>query len=177
MKKTYVKPVLGRLGGKPQRTSADSTPEKIPHTNLAVAGETVAMVQTTELDPIVSVTAGVVSAYIANNSLPAADLPGFIGQVYSSLKHLADGSPAPRVSELKAAVPVKKSITPDFIFCLEDGKPFKSLKRHLSVHYGLTPDQYRTKWSLPPEYPMTAPNYSSKRSTLAKSMGLGQKPR
>ncbi|MBA1139957.1 MucR family transcriptional regulator [Mesorhizobium neociceri] len=135
------------------------------------------MAQKNDLDPIVSVTAGVVSAYISNNSLPAADLPGFIGQVYSSLKHLADGSPAARANELKAAVPVKKSITPDFIFCLEDGKPFKSLKRHLSVHYGLTPDQYRMKWSLPPDYPMTAPNYSTRRSTLAKSMGLGQKPR
>ena len=129
------------------------------------------------LDPLVSIAADVVSAYIANNSLPAADLPSFIGQVYTSLKVISVGAPAARPDELKAAVPVRKSIMPDFIICLEDGKHFKSMKRHIAVEYGLTPDQYRTKWNLPSDYPMVAPNYSAARSKLAKSTGLGRRPR
>lgn len=124
---------------------------------------------------VISLAAKLVSAYVSNNPVPVADLPTVIGQVYASLKVVA----APRQSEPeppKAAVPVKKSVTPDFIICLEDGKRFKSLKRHIAVHYGLSPDEYRAKWNLPSDYPMVAATYSAQRSALAKSAGLGRKP-
>ena len=122
--------------------------------------------------------AEIVSAFVANNSLPAADLPTLIGNVHQALKTLADGSAQQPAEEQKEpAVPIKKSVQPDFIVCLEDGKKFKSLKRHLRTVYGLTPDQYRAKWGLPPTYPMVAPNYAAARSELAKRMGLGQQRR
>ena len=122
-------------------------------------------------------TAEIVSAYISNNSVPPAELAGVIGRVYAALVQIATGqsdAKAPAPAPLQPAVPVRKSITPDHIVCLEDGRTFKSLKRHLRARYGLTPDQYRAKWGLPPEYPMVAPNYAKARSDLAKAIGLGQ---
>jgi predicted transcriptional regulator len=123
----------------------------------------------------IEMTAGIVAAYVGANSVPASDLPGLIQSVYRSLVTLdSSNAPAPPPAELVPAVPPKKSITPDYLICLEDGKKFKSLKRHLRVRYGLSPEQYRTKWGLPVDYPMVAPNYAKARSELAKEMGLGQ---
>jgi predicted transcriptional regulator len=118
-------------------------------------------------------TADIVAAYVSNNSVAAADLPALIESVHRALGQL--GTPvAPPVEEQKPAVPVKKSVTPEYIICLEDGKKFKSLKRHLRTSYGMTPDAYREKWGLPKDYPMVAPAYAAARSELAKNMGLGQ---
>ncbi len=118
-------------------------------------------------------TADIVAAYVSNNSVAAADLPALIESVHRALGQL--GAPvAPPVEEQKPAVPVKKSVTPEYIICLEDGKKFKSLKRHLRTSYGMTPDVYREKWGLPKDYPMVAPAYAAARSELAKNMGLGQ---
>ena len=122
-------------------------------------------------------TAEIVSAYISNNSVPPAELAGVIGRVHAALTQIASGgaeAKAPAPAPLQPAVSVRKSITPDYIVCLEDGRTFKSLKRHLRARYGLTPDQYRARWGLPPEYPMVAPNYAKARSDLAKAIGLGQ---
>jgi predicted transcriptional regulator len=126
-------------------------------------------------DELMSLTADIVSAYLTRNPVPTGDLPTLIGQVHSSISALAAGGPAV-VEAPKPAVPPKKSITPDYIICLEDGKKFKSLKRHLGSAYGITPDQYRQKWGLPADYPMVAPNYAAARSALAKATGLGRKP-
>lgn len=117
----------------------------------------------------------IVSAYVSHNSLRAADLPELIGSVHASIRHLA-GTPAPVESKAAEApaVPVKRSINKEFIVCLEDGKKFKSLRRHLSSFHGLTPEEYRAKWNLPSDYPMVAPAYSATRSQLAKESGLGQ---
>jgi predicted transcriptional regulator len=122
----------------------------------------------------IELAVGIVSAFVTNNSIPPAELPALIGTVHTALKQVANGGGQPR-EELKPAVPIKKSITADYVICLEDGRKLKSLKRHLRSAYGLTPDQYRAKWGLEPDYPMVAPNYAKKRSELAKSMGLGQK--
>jgi predicted transcriptional regulator len=119
-------------------------------------------------------TGEVVSAYVSNNSVSRSDLLSLIASVHATLSGQASGSPKAKEIELVPAVPVKKSITPDYIICLEDGKKFKSLRRHLNTSYGLTPDQYRAKWRLPADYPMVAPNYAAARSKLAKKMGLGQ---
>jgi predicted transcriptional regulator len=128
-------------------------------------------------DRLIELTADVVSAYVSNNPVPLAELPSLISNVHSALQQQT-AAPAQEASELqKPAVPIKKSVTPDYIICLEDGKQFKSLKRHLSTHHGLSPDEYRAKWGLPADYPMVAPNYAAARSALAKSMGLGRKPR
>jgi len=116
-------------------------------------------------------TATIVSAYVSHNAVPAAQLPALIASVDASVRSLA--GPAPR-AELVPAVNPKRSIFPDFIVCLEDGKKFKSLKRHLATDHGLTPEAYREKWSLPADYPMVAPNYSATRSALAKASGLGR---
>lgn len=126
-------------------------------------------------EDLMSLTADIVSAYVTRNAVPAGDLPGLIGQVHSSISSLAAGRPAV-VEAPTPAVAIKKSITPDYIICLEDGKKFKSLKRHLGSAYDMTPDQYRQKWGLPHDYPMVAPNYAAARSALAKATGLGQKP-
>ncbi|MDX8535313.1 MucR family transcriptional regulator [Mesorhizobium sp. VK25A] len=126
-------------------------------------------------DALIELTADVVSAYVSNNPVPVSDLPGLIDQVHAALKGTI-GDPVPKPEDLKPAVPIKKSVTPDYIISLEDGKKFKSLKRHLSTHYGLTPDEYRAKWGLPADYPMVAPNYAAARSALAKTLGLGRKP-
>ena len=122
----------------------------------------------------VGLTASIVSAYVSNNSVAAADIPALINQVHTALMRVSSGQAEASSEPLKPAVPVKKSIQPDFIVCLEDGKKFKSLKRHLRAQYNMTPEQYREKWSLPPDYPMVAPNYAVARSRLAKQMGLGQ---
>jgi predicted transcriptional regulator len=121
-----------------------------------------------------ALSAEIVSAYVSNNSLPATELPSLLSAVHGALSAVASGKAKEAAPALVPAVPVKKSVTPDFIICLEDGKKFKSLKRHLRTTYDLTPEQYRAKWGLPADYPMVAPNYAKARSDLAKSMGLGQ---
>ncbi|MER8866431.1 MucR family transcriptional regulator [Mesorhizobium sp. M0751] len=125
-------------------------------------------------DDLVAITADIVSAYVSNNPLPVGEVSKLIGDTYVALQGI--GTPvAPAAVKLEPAVSIKKSVTPDFIICLEDGKKFKSLKRHIGTHYNLSPDQYRQKWSLPSDYPMVAPNYAATRSALAKSIGLGRK--
>ena len=125
----------------------------------------------------IELAADIVSAYVSNNSVPAADLPSLIGEVHSALIRVV-GPGTPIATEAsKPAIAVKKSVTNDYIICLEDGKKFKSLKRHLRTQYNMTPEQYREKWALPPDYPMVAPNYAAARSNLAKKMGLGQQRR
>ncbi len=119
-------------------------------------------------------TADIVSAYVGNNTVASTDLPGLITTVHAALASTVQKVQEPEVVELVPAVPVKKSVTDDYIICLEDGKKFKSLKRHLRTHYDLTPEDYRVKWNLPVDYPMVAPNYAAARSELAKKMGLGQ---
>ena len=126
---------------------------------------------------LVELTAEIISAYVSNNPVSQTDLPRLIGDVYRSLAGTTE-EPAPVKElpvELKPATTVRKSITPDHLICLEDGKKFKSLKRHLRTHYNLSPEQYREKWGLASDYPMVAPNYAEARSNLAKKMGLGQK--
>ncbi len=127
----------------------------------------------------IQLTAKIVSAYVSNNTVSSAEIPALIGQVYAALTRVSNGGgPVAAPAEpLKPAVPIKRSITAEHIVCLEDGKKFKSLKRHLRTQYNMTPDQYRAKWSLPPDYPMVAPNYAAARSQLAKQMGLGQQRR
>ncbi|WP_368669925.1 MucR family transcriptional regulator [Beijerinckia sp. L45] len=116
----------------------------------------------------------IVASYVSNNSVRSGDLAEIIGTVHTTLSALAAGQTTQVVEEARApAVPIKKSITPDFILCLEDGKKFRSLKRHLATAYGMTPDDYRAKWSLPRDYPMVAPSYAAQRSALAKQSGLG----
>ena len=122
----------------------------------------------------IELTASIVSAYVSNNSVAAADLPALIAQVHSALTRVSDGHRESQVDGIKPAIPIKTSITSDYIICLEDGKKFKSLKRHLRTQYKLTPEQYREKWGLGSDYPMVAPNYAAARSRLAKQMGLGQ---
>jgi predicted transcriptional regulator len=123
----------------------------------------------------VDLAADIVSAYVAKNAVPISELPSLIASVHSALNQAGSGAREQPKEELRPAVPIKKSITPDFLISLEDGKRYKSLKRHLRTSYNLTPDQYRTKWGLPSDYPMVAPNYAKARSHLAKTMGLGQK--
>jgi predicted transcriptional regulator len=125
----------------------------------------------------IELAADIVSAYVSNNSVPSSDLPSLIGDVHNALIRVAGGVVEAPTEAPKPAVPVKKSVTPDYIICLEDGKKFKSLKRHLRTQYNMTPEQYREKWALPAEYPMVAPNYAKARSELAKEMGLGQQRR
>jgi len=122
----------------------------------------------------IELTASIVSAYVSNNSVPSAELPALIGQVHSALTRVSGAGVEALGEGLKPAIPIKKSITSDYIICLEDGKKFKSLKRHLRTQYNLTPEQYREKWGLGSDYPMVAPNYAAARSRLAKQIGLGQ---
>lgn len=135
------------------------------------------MSENTQANNYIELAAEIVSAYVSNNSLPTSELPGLIDAVHASLVKVATGATEQPVEAPVPAVPIKKSITPDYIICLEDGKKFKSLKRHLRTKYDMTPDQYRAKWGLPPDYPMVAPNYASARSELAKAMGLGAQRR
>lgn len=125
----------------------------------------------------IELAADIVSAYVSNNSVPVSDLPGLINDVHAALLRVTTGA-TPTITEApKPAVPIKKSITNDYIICLEDGKQFKSLKRHLRTQYNMSPEDYREKWGLGPDYPMVAPNYAKARSHLAKQMGLGQQRR
>ncbi len=122
----------------------------------------------------IELTAGIVSAYVSNNAVAAGDISSLISQVHTALLRVSNGQSEMSAEPAKPAVSVKKSITPEYLICLEDGKKFKSLKRHLRTQYDMTPEHYREKWGLPPDYPMVAPNYAEARSQLAKQMGLGQ---
>lgn len=124
---------------------------------------------------LIDLTADIVSAYVANHSVAAQDLPGLISEVHQALARTHAGMNEPEPEPQKPAVNPKRSVFPDYIICLEDGKKFKSLKRHIRTHYDLSPEEYREKWGLAPDYPMVAPNYAAARSALAKKMGLGQR--
>ncbi|VAW15009.1 hypothetical protein MNBD_ALPHA12-301 [hydrothermal vent metagenome] len=124
---------------------------------------------------LVELSAEIVCAYVSHNVLSPGDVTKFIGDVHSTLKALRSSDAAEPQPELKPAVPIRKSVASDYIICLEDGKKFKSLKRHIRTHYDLSPDEYREKWGLAADYPMVAPNYSAVRSQLAKANGLGRK--
>ena len=128
-----------------------------------------------EQDNLIELTADVVSAYVSNNSIQSSDLPALISEVHAALHQTLGGPAEPEPEPQNPAVPVKKSVTPDYIICLDDGKKFKSLKRHVRTFHDLTPEEYREKWGLPADYPMVAPNYAKARSMLAKKIGLGKK--
>ena len=131
---------------------------------------------TPDNNDITSLTARIVAAYVSHHQLPVSELPRLIQSVRDSLQRLtAPAEETPAKEELKPAVPIKKSVTPDYIICLEDGKKLKMLKRHLMSSYGITPDEYRAKWGLPADYPMVAPNYAKARSDLAVKLGLGRR--
>jgi len=127
-------------------------------------------------DTLITLTADIVAAHVSNNSVAVNDLPQLIANVHGALSTLGSGNAAPEV-RAEPKVPIRSSIKPDYIVCLEDGKKLKMLKRHLMTHYQMTPDQYRQKWGLNSDYPMVAPNYAEQRRTLAKSIGLGTKRR
>ena len=123
-------------------------------------------------------TTEIVSSHVSNNTVALSDLPHLIQQVYVTLAGIGGGgAPAPTGQRPQPAVSFKKSMTPDYIVCLKDGRKLKMLKRHLKTAYNMTPDEYRERWNLPPDYPMVAPNYAKQRSSLAKKIGLGTKPR
>lgn len=125
---------------------------------------------------LVELTADLVSAYVSNNPVPVSDLSALIAQVHDTLKNLGGTAvETPQQEKPAPAISVRKSVTPDYIVCLEDGKKFKSLKRHLATHHGITPEEYRARWNLPADYPMVAPAYAAARSQLARQMGLGRK--
>jgi len=136
---------------------SQGTVEKIPH------------------DDILRMAVDVVAAYVSKNPLPVGQIPEVIHSVYASLCQLDTQTPEIKTEAPRPAVPIKKSVTPEYIICLEDGKKLKMLKRHLRTTYGMTPDEYRAKWSLPTDYPMVAPNYAAQRSDFAKKIGLGRK--
>ncbi|MFT3725398.1 MAG: MucR family transcriptional regulator [Hyphomonadaceae bacterium] len=123
---------------------------------------------------LIEMVSDIVSAYVAHNPVPVADLPKLIERVHATLSEIQTGGTVEAKPDLKPAVPVRKSVTDDHIVCLEDGKKFKSLKRHLRTRYDMSPEEYREKWGLGPDYPMVAPNYAKQRSALARKMGLGQ---
>ncbi|HVX75876.1 MAG TPA: MucR family transcriptional regulator [Bradyrhizobium sp.] len=125
----------------------------------------------------IDLTANIVSAYLSNNPTPASEIPALISQVHAALQRVSTGRTEVPQEPAKPAVSIKKSVAADYLVCLEDGKRFKSLKRHLRTQYNMTPEQYRDKWGLPADYPMVAPNYAVARSQLAKKMGLGQQQR
>ncbi len=127
-------------------------------------------------EEVLRMAVDVVAAYLSNNQVASAQIPDVISSVFQSLSDL-DVTPSETKAEpQRPAVPVRKSVTPDYIICLEDGKKLKMLKRHLQTTYNMSPDEYRTKWSLPADYPMVAPNYAKQRSDFAKRIGLGRKP-
>src|SRR2546430_456924 len=127
-----------------------------------------------EKSEVIEMTADIVSAYVGNNSVSAADLPALIQSVHRAISGISSGAEAAEAAPKEPAVPIRRSITPDFLVCLEDGRKFKSLKRHLRTKYNMSPEDYRAKWGLAKDYPMVAPNYAKARSELAKQMGLGQ---
>jgi predicted transcriptional regulator len=120
-------------------------------------------------------TARIVSAYVSNNAVVASDISSIIGQVHTALLRVSNGASQGAGEPMKPAIAVNESITPDYLVCLEDGKKFKALKRHLRTHYNITPELYREKWGLPPDYPMVAPKYAEARSRIAKQIGFGRK--
>lgn len=124
---------------------------------------------------LVELSTEIVCAYVSHNALSPSELPKFISDIHGALRGLKTNGSQEQAEERKPAVPVRKSVAPDYIICLEDGKKFKSLKRHLRTHYNLSPEEYREKWGLPTDYPMVAPSYSETRSRLAKVNGLGRK--
>jgi MucR family transcriptional regulator, transcriptional regulator of exopolysaccharide biosynthesis len=132
-----------------------------------------------EKPELLALTVDIVAAFVGRNDMQAVDLRGLITDVYCALSDSAAGivRESKESQDRRPAVPVKRSVHDEFIVCLEDGKKFKSLKRHLRTHYNLTPEQYREKWGLPPDYPMVAPNYAAARSKLAKKIGLGRRKR
>ncbi len=125
---------------------------------------------------LIELSTQIVSAYVSHNAVSPTDLPKLIAEVHGALRALSNNEVLAPVEELKPAVPVRKSVAADYIICLEDGKKFKSLKRHLRTHYNLSPEEYREKWGLPADYPMVAPSYSATRSKLAKDNALGRRP-
>jgi predicted transcriptional regulator len=125
-------------------------------------------------DDVLKLASDIVAAYVSNNPVPVSELPAMIKSVYATLGSLSGGNGGEVVTSQKPAVPVKKSVTPEFLICLEDGKKLKMLKRYLRSRYTLTPDQYRAKWNLPADYPMVASNYAAQRSEFAKKIGLGR---
>lgn len=124
---------------------------------------------------LLSLTTEIVAAHVANNTISVSDLPQLINEVYKTLASV--GTQPVQPERPQPAVPIKKSVTPEYIICLEDGKKLKMLKRHLKTAYNMTPEEYRDRWGLAADYPMVAPNYAQHRSTLAKKIGLGTKPR
>lgn len=124
---------------------------------------------------LLELTTEIVAAHVSNNTLPVSDLPRLIQDVYRTLSAVGGSQPVP--DRPRPAVPIKKSVTADYITCLEDGKKLKMLKRHLKTAYNMTPEEYRERWGLPRDYPMVAPNYAKHRSSLAKKIGLGTRPR
>jgi predicted transcriptional regulator len=135
------------------------------------------MAEETPTADLLGLTAEIVSAHVSNNPVSLGDLPNLIQDVYRTLASVGLPAVKPQPERPQPAVPIKKSITPEYLICLEDGKKLKMLKRHLQTSYGLTPEQYRERWGLTSDYPMVAPNYAKHRSTLAKKIGLGTKPR
>jgi predicted transcriptional regulator len=134
------------------------------------------MTETVDMrETFITLTADIVAAHVSNNSVAVSDIPALIHNVHGALTSL-EGGPVVTPTKQEPAVSIRASIKPDYIVCLDDGKKLKMLKRHIMTHYGLTPDQYRTKWGLPNDYPMVAPNYAETRRTLAKAIGLGRKP-
>ena len=127
-----------------------------------------------EKPELLEMTAEIVSAYVGNNTVSAETLPSLIANIHAALSQVTTGAVEPEPEPKEPAVPIRKSIAPDYLICLEDGRKFKSLKRHLRTKYDMSPEEYRTKWGLAKDYPMVAPNYAKARSDLAKQMGLGQ---
>jgi predicted transcriptional regulator len=134
------------------------------------------MAEQNKSNDLLSLTTNIVSAHVANNTVPLADLPGLIHSVYRTLANMGPAVAEPADRPVPA-VPVRKSVMPDYLVCLEDGKRLKMLKRHLKTAYDMTPEQYRERWGLPADYPMVAPNYAKQRSRLAKEIGLGTRSR
>ena len=134
------------------------------------------MSEETKPHELLALTSSIVSAHVSNNSVPVTELPALIREVYSTLFSVGGGQAA-AVEKPQPAVAIKKSVTPEYIICLEDGKKLKMLKRHLKTAYDMSPEEYREKWGLAANYPMVAPNYAKQRSTLAKQIGLGTRPR
>jgi predicted transcriptional regulator len=134
------------------------------------------MLDKTDNIELLALTTDIVASHVANNMVPVADLPQLIQQVYATLASV-DASTTATAERPRSAVPIKKSVTPDYIICLEDGKKLKMLKRHIKTRYNMTPEEYRERWGLPADYPMVAPNYAAQRRELAKKIGLGTKRR
>lgn len=130
----------------------------------------------TSREELLAFTTEIVSSYLSNNTMPSTEIPGVIEQVFKTLANV-NTDVNMTVDRPQPAVPIKKSVTPDYLICLEDGKKLKMLKRHLKTAYGMTPDDYRERWGLPADYPMVAPNYAEQRSKLAKDIGLGTRGR